>query len=1285
MIAGFRKSCGGGVFSVLLVTCAFAPAATRHVSSSGSGSPPYGSWATAAKSIQAALTGSTAGDLVLVTNGTYTSAVAQVALVTNNIRLQSVNGPALTTIDGSDARRCLVISNTAAGAFISGFTLTRGRRTALTDHGGAVNMSQGTLSNCVIRSSRATGYGGGIYMTAGTVMFCTVTNNTSVEWNYGAGGGIYMTGPAVVRNSIIVSNLCLAYTGGGGIYCNNGTIENCLILRNKSDQLAEDHHGPGGGVRLVNGLMQHCTLVGNWSHTSGGGLYQDGGATLNCIIRDNTIASHNLYLYENIRVAGGTVTHSCSGPAGALSGTGNHTWDPIFVNSLSDFRLIPSSPCVDTGTNTGAVVQDLAGATRPTDGNGNFVNEPDMGCYEMPDTFSRPFACGFQTSTNEGLAALSARFTAGVAGTNQTISHYSWNFGDGAVQSGPAIPVVTHAYTAGWYTVTLAVTNTSLEAATFSRSQHIRVAGPVAYVSTNGGHVPPFASPGTAATNPLPAVLAAFFGSSAATSVRIGPGTYTVTNPIPLNRGIVFRSTAGPSSTSIRVSGNFRCVDLAHSNAVLDGLKLQGPDWSYLYYWGGAVQVRYGTVTNCIIENTHIGSRGGGLYQYGGLVTHCLFRQNWVHEWNYGYGGAVYITAGLLRFSRFHNNYTLSQQGGGAIYMTGGIVRNCLFYTNRASRADAVSYGRGGAIRQAGGLVESCTIAGNYSYGPGGGIYLTAGSVTNSIVYHNLVDPATATAEANFYVGGGSIGYTCATPLPTGPGNTLLDPEFTEPSLRNYSIPSVSPCADAGTNLGWMSVSRDFGGTNRIVHGRVDIGAYESPDPTVGPLTCTFSAPVTEGFTSLAVVFTADVGGSDTNITWFGWDFDNNGSWDRSGPGLGKITNSYVSGYYDVHLRVTNISLQSAQTTKMNYVLVAPSVMYVGTNATADPPYMTWGAAAGSIQDAIMAASSLPASRTEVRIAPGVYPTLSQIGLSKPVRLVGVAGPASTVVQSSGSVRCFQVNHTNAALVGLKITGCNNQGASFDAGGVYMYNGTISNCWFAGNVIGGRGGAIYMVNGLVTCSLFTQNRCTEWQYGFGGAIYMTGGSVVRSRFLGNRTDSHQGGGAIYQDGGLIRNCLFVTNAATRTQVGYEGDGGAVLQQAGVLESSTLVYNHALKEGGGVKVQGASGGITNCIIYFNSATSGVQNVYNTARVSWSCSPDLAHGVAGNMTNAPSFNDIARGDYVLVPWSGGFNAGLNLPWMQGSGTDLAGMQRIRKNVVDMGAFEYYPPVGTTLVVR
>jgi hypothetical protein len=236
---------------------------------SGTPTPPYTNWSTAAISINDAVDAANPGDLILVTNGVYESGgrvvygtVPNCVAVTKAVTVQSVNGPAVTVIQGSGrsagtgAVRCAYLTN---GATLSGFTLTNGEAmnymgndTADHSGGGVWCEPIGALvTNCLIISNNA-GYGNGGGAYRGTLINCTIANNSADYY----GGGTYL---AALNNCVLSNNSVFADSGGGACY---GTLTNCVAVGNFA-------FTSGGGA--YGSTLNNCTLTNNAANFGGGG------------------------------------------------------------------------------------------------------------------------------------------------------------------------------------------------------------------------------------------------------------------------------------------------------------------------------------------------------------------------------------------------------------------------------------------------------------------------------------------------------------------------------------------------------------------------------------------------------------------------------------------------------------------------------------------------------------------------------------------------------------------------------------------------------------------------------------------------------------------------------------------------------------------------------------------------------------------------------------------------------------------------------------------------------
>ncbi len=255
---------------------------------------------------------------------------------------------------------------------------------------------------------------------------------------------------------------------------------------------------------------------------------------------------------------------------------------------------------------------------------------------------------------------------------------------------------------------------------------------------------------------------------------------------------------------------------------------IKGPSYNAVY--GGGLYLS--DIGQAVVSNSVFSGNGGDPYQGrgcgGGLyvganasavVSDCVFDANYLVKGNGGYGGgaiAMESSSSVVSVERcvFENNEITSAGYGGAIYIEAGVADfvNCLMASNSAD------YG-GAAYLASGSALHNCTVADNNAGLSGGGVYCKGAAITNSIVYGNTLTNAT---PDNVYDNGGSYAYTCSSPLLSGAGNIDSDP-----LLSDYLLSSNSPCLNRGLNEDWMNGAVDLAGSNRISALTVDMGAYE--------------------------------------------------------------------------------------------------------------------------------------------------------------------------------------------------------------------------------------------------------------------------------------------------------------------------------------------------------------------------------------------------------------------------------------------------------------------------
>lgn len=247
---------------------------------------------------------------------------------------------------------------------------------AVSKSGGAIHADSAAgivIANSTFGGNSALNSGGALLLDAFPVQVtnCVFDKNTAVF------GGAVSLGSAPDSQTF---SRCLftgnSATTGGGLAVFGGRLKlvNSIFANND----ANDAAGGGGAIANIYGGqldMRNCTLYDNSTLGIGGGLATD-------LASKTTV--RNSVLWNNTPDEIYTITPpatviSFSDVRGGYPGDSNIDIEPrLAFPEMGDYRLLPDSPAVDTGTDQNAPATDFTGMARP---DGAAV---DMGAYELP-------------------------------------------------------------------------------------------------------------------------------------------------------------------------------------------------------------------------------------------------------------------------------------------------------------------------------------------------------------------------------------------------------------------------------------------------------------------------------------------------------------------------------------------------------------------------------------------------------------------------------------------------------------------------------------------------------------------------------------------------------------------------------------------------------------------------------------------------------------------------------------------------------------------------------------
>ena len=640
------------------------------------------------------------------------------------------------------------------------------------------------LEDCIVERNFTPDNGGGIYDSSSGLQIerCTIRFNRSGN----SAGGVWFSNTRApgIRNSFVENNS--TPINGGGLYLQSGLAQNCVVQNN-----ACGTHG--GGVFMTGGMLLNDTIVYNEATDQGGGVW--GGQVFNCIAFFNK-AYNGTNVYNTVNVG-----YSCTAPL--ASGPGNIS-SPPGLAGYRNWRLVPSSPCIDAGSfSLASGDYDLDGDPRVWGGG------VDMGCDEfyLPG-LGGPLSVAVESDTDRAVVGARVAFRCDVDGAPES---YVWQFSDG--YSASNTPFVDRTFaTPGIYTALVTASNVD-DVASNSVSVEI-FPGYTNYVSPTGWHVSPFTNRLEAATNIQDAIEANIPGGV----VSVDDGVYDeggralnggVTNRIAILIPLDVVSMNGPDGAWIVGRGPcgdnaVRCAYVA-TGARLIGFTLTNGhtrtsgDAERDQSGGGAWCEPGGAVEDCRILNNVANLSGGGVKN--GRVWNSALRANTAVNGGGAQGAA--LTRCILA------DNAASGEGGGA---SGGTLENTLVASNQAEY--------GGGVARA--TLTHATVVHNQAVQSGGGVY--RGVVSNSILYFNSANAG----WSNYF--NSICRYTCTTPDPQSTGNVTNDPRFVDAANGIFRLLRDSPAVDSA----WaIDLHVDLLGLPRPLPGvpagesAPDMGAYE--------------------------------------------------------------------------------------------------------------------------------------------------------------------------------------------------------------------------------------------------------------------------------------------------------------------------------------------------------------------------------------------------------------------------------------------------------------------------
>ncbi len=881
----------------------------------------------------------------------------------------------------------------------------------------------------------------------------------------------------------------------------------------------------GGGLYGCDGAIQNNVIYRNSAGHYGGGLYECQGAVVNCIIWANAAR-------QRVQLSRVTPTYCCI-EYWVEGGEGNIAFNPHFMDPESgDFHLKSWSLCIDAGDPTSPFSKEPEPNGRRVN-IGAYGNTPEAACKSpdadgdgLPDDWELLWFGDLQQDTAadpdaDGVAAI-----------------HEWHYGWDPTQTSQTF-VENLTKRAGYQTIQAALSD-----------------------SDDGDEI--VVDPGVYEEN-----------------INFGGKNIILRSLEPLDSDVVADTVIDGSQAAPVVS----FMGSESEACVLSGLTIRNGSADY----GGGVSGNgtHATIFNSVITG-NVATFGGGLYNCDGMIHNNVITSNSTGSMPEGGGGGLLAcngtiqnntitgnrSVGLLDCDGTIQNNTIADNFNGGLWGCGGIIKNNTISGNTALWAGGGLSGCHGIIQNnfiignwgpglhyCHGIIRNNTIAGNSGWG-GRGCH---GAIVNCILWGNMAPEGGQLYESS------EPSYSCIEGW-TGGGeaNISEDPQFVDrdghdddPQTygdNDYRLLRTSPCIDSGVNEDWMWEAVDLDGNPRILHGTVDMGAYE--------------ASLETWYVDGSVPVSGD-----------------GGSWERAFQTIQEGIDAARAGD----------SVIVAQWTYAENIQFNGRDITLRSTDPSDPKVV----ASTIIIDAGEQASVVTFTGAETSqcllIGFTIRNGMADYG-------GGICG-GTRWRHTHATIRSNTITHNSAAYDGGGLAFCDGiiesnviieNRARDNGGGLTDCQRTIRNNTIADNSAFYSGGGFFWCHGTIEGNLISNNVAAR-----GGGLDTCNGTIERNTITGNSV-SYGGGGLAWCEG-IVQSNLVMSNSAyyggglawgeaiiqNNLIVGNWGDdrGGGLEGCDGTVRNNTIVDNAAPDRGGGLADCDAV--ILNCIIWGNTAAYSAQ--------------------------------------------------------------------------------------------